>query len=379
MSAWVAALSLCLVSMLLVSAATIRINAALRAELSRVQRRLQDMEALTQNNGSTVCNSACNSTKMILKPQQQQQQPRRAPRGESSRRLASRHADDEQRSEHRAARGHKQDDAECTSLFIDVGANVGDSLLKWYAQPNCYERCEQNPGNRCVPPDPATGELAGSGGECRFCMMQAKYKQCGFEFPWWMAISHRRTYCARAFEPNPLLRRALKQQAAELVDKGFAPKIDVRTGVAISTSDGSAPFAVDDNFTVGSSLILDKKMMGGPTFGSGRRIQVQTLDAVRLLRSVNATRVALKLDVEGMEFQLLRDLLASGVLCERVDHLWVEFHGSGRINYQTLGLPMKENNLQAVYEWMLHTFQDRRIYTPQQLSPHCRTMLMRWA
>ena len=31
--------------------------------------------------------------------------------------------------------------AACELLFLDVGANIGDSLIKFYTQPNCYERC----------------------------------------------------------------------------------------------------------------------------------------------------------------------------------------------------------------------------------------------
>ena len=29
----------------------------------------------------------------------------------------------------------------CQKLFIDVGANKGDSLIKFFTQPNCYENC----------------------------------------------------------------------------------------------------------------------------------------------------------------------------------------------------------------------------------------------
>ena len=53
-------------------------------------------------------------------------------------------------------------------------------------------------------------------------------------------------------------------------------------------------------------------------------IQVRTLDAVTYLRSLTAPRISVKLDVEGSEFELLRDLLASGALCERVENFWIE-------------------------------------------------------
>lgn len=77
---------------------------------------------------------------------------------------------------------------------------------------------------------------------------------------------------------------------------------------------------------------------------------------------------------------MLRDLLVSGALCEKVDLLWVEYHGSGRIDWRSLGLPVRESDLTKVYTWMLSTVQDRTIALPSQLSPHCRTFIgVKWA
>ena len=188
-----------------------------------------------------------------------------------------------------------------------------------------------------------------------------------------------------AFEPNPLLASKLHDTAGKLVRAGIAPRIDVMNTTAVSTRDGTATFGLDLNYTTGSSLVLDKRIwrngvVGGPAVGEQQTVVVRTIDAVRYVRSLRAGHVALKLDLEGSEFQLLRDLLVSGALCEKVDLLWVEYHGSGRINWRSLGLPVRESDLTKVYTWMLSTVQDRTIVLPSMLSPHCRTFIgVNWA
>ena len=62
---------------------------------------------------------------------------------------------------------------------------------------------------------------------------------------------------------------------------------------------------------------LGKAGSGESLRSSGRIVSVRTLDAVRYVRSIppSVQRVAIKLDVEGSEFELLRDLIVSGALC----------------------------------------------------------------
>ena len=243
------------------------------------------------------------------------------------------------------ARHHRQHDSTarqlaCERLFIDVGANAGDSLGKFYTEPSCYEHCNERRtypnGVSCKPAAETCGLQNGQWlGECStanetcFCHSQAKANKCGWEWPYWMPLAARRQYCAVAFEPNPSLVGPLQSRANDLVRAGAAPHIRVRGGIAWSTRDGVATFGID-NSTFGSSLVLDKKSMD--KFGKVARgapvgehpIQVRTLDAVTYLRSLTAPRISVKLDVEGSEFELLRDLLASGALCERVENFWIE-------------------------------------------------------
>ena len=59
-----------------------------------------------------------------------------------------------------------------------------------------------------------------------------------------------------------------------------------------------------------------------------------------------------KIDVEGAEFALMRDLLTSGALCARVDNLWMDWHPS-RISWAKVRLPISEQEIFKMYNWML--------------------------
>ena len=286
-------------------------------------------------------------------------------------------------------------------LFIDVGANRGDSLAKFFTQPNCYESCEETQvlpnGLKCLPASQTCGYDPARGGtwhgDCPsanltcFCHQKARRSECGWEWPFWLTLSTRRTYCAEAFEANPLLTHELKKQAHRLVSRGFSPHIRVYNGTAWSRNEGFAQFGIDVNHTIGSSLILSKrtlgpngKVNGGPPVGDNQ-VTVRTVNAVSWLRSRTAKTIALKIDVEGSEFTMLRELIGSGVLCDRVEDLWIEWH-QGRVNHREIGLPMKAEYVRALFTWMFTTFGsigDGRVTLPSQRSPHCRVVLGNWA
>ena len=302
----------------------------------------------------------------------------------------------------------------CAGLFIDVGANIGDSLYKFYRKPNCFERClhyKHVPVPDDLQPRPCrlanetcatTGTCANANETC-FCSKHAAWGNCGYEWPYWLPLGRRRTFCADAFEPNPQLAPKLRAVGKWLTSSGLAPHVRIHNGTALSTRDGVAPFALDTTSkatnlggpAVGSSLVLDKRALGAdgkPGRGAalGNRVLVRTLDAVRYVRSLptwtRGQHVAFKLDVEGSEFTMLRELLVSGALCAHVDTLWVEWHGGGRLDWRSLGLPIHETSLAAVYKWMLTgALPQRRGGAAQaehgsMLSSHCRTRLaVSWA
>ena len=60
----------------------------------------------------------------------------------------------------------------------------------------------------------------------------------------------------------------------------------------------------------------------GPAVGE-HRVRVRTVNALSVIRHAPPGPVALKIDVEGYEGRLMRNLLLSGVLCQRVQNLFV--------------------------------------------------------
>ena len=87
----------------------------------------------------------------------------------------------------------------------------------------------------------------------------------------------------------------------------------------------------------------------------------------------------MKIDVEGYEFSLMRDLLVSGALCTIVSELFVEWH-TGNIDWKRERLPVEDKYMESVYKWLLGfavNTTGRYEYAPR-ISRHCRTTLLRW-
>ena len=191
-----------------------------------------------------------------------------------------------------------------------------------------------------------------------------------------------------AFEPNPHLAAKLEHAAAHL-RRYLGGQIDVFNGTALAEADGTAPFGLDlqGYNNEGSSLMLNKrtKPVGGRV-GSGQRVGenkvlVRTVNALELLRAVDPGPIALKIDVEGYEGRLLRNLILSGVLCDRVPELFVEWHVSAQIDARDRG-SMPAQTLD-VYRWMLSTYNPNasaliKAWLPWADST-CNTTLLQWA
>ena len=196
---------------------------------------------------------------------------------------------------------------DCPNVFIDVGANTGDSLRKFFHQPNCYEVCH-HPAKRSRSANASGGrgcksanETCASTGTCAnanttcFCDRYIG-SRCGYEWPYWLPVRQRSEYCAEAFEANPALMDALHATAHVLVRSGRARRIRIHNTTAFASRDGHSSFGIDATDSTGSSLVLSKRSArGGGSVGLHSRVDTTTLDAVRYLRSFRATRVALKL------------------------------------------------------------------------------------
>ena len=217
----------------------------------------------------------------------------------------------------------------CIGTFIDAGANNGDTLRSWYTDESC-----------AIAPH------------------QLRGKPCAWQWPWWLQLKERQKYCAKAYEPNSRLSHPL-HHAAFILRHQLGVHIEVFNGTAFGEADGTAVFGIDQTSSnaEGSSLMLHKRtktLAGGvgtgPEVGENR-MTVRTVDALRCfarrrrgpLRSRSTWRCAslrgsllnrfdaaplsvLPSPPQGYEGRLMRNLLLSGVMCRRVQNLWVEWH-----------------------------------------------------
>ena len=110
--------------------------------------------------------------------------------------------------------------------------------------------------------------------------------------------------------------------------------------------------------------------------GSQLQQKVKTLDFVHYLRALKVQNIALWLDAEGSEFTLMRDLITSGVMCGRVDNLWMDWHPN-RIHWGREGLPTSDTELYKVYKWMLTSMDNSAKHQTGTADPdsHCKTVM----
>ena len=146
----------------------------------------------------------------------------------------------------------------CSGIFIDAGANRGDTLADWYVKESCAINAHRK--------RPAKGG-------------------CWWAWPWWLQLDTRRQYCAIAYEANPMRNRSLQRTAhrmradasaayaakhADVTYSGGIRRHSPHARIAIenkafSTKDGESTFGLDLTSTdgVGSSLQLNRRTVNG--------------------------------------------------------------------------------------------------------------------
>ena len=155
----------------------------------------------------------------------------------------------------------------------------------------------------------------------------------------------------------------------------------------------NVPFGIDQGAYEGrsSSLVLSRTSPAkkdaasnstGPAanieVGSQRVVHVKTIDIVKYLRNLHhAKEVAMQLDAEGSEFEMFRDLMLSGVLCNKIDNLWVDWHPGNRISWTKAGLPTSDAEMYKVYKWMLTSTDNSAKHRSGTADPdaHCKTVM----
>ena len=249
---------------------------------------------------------------------------------------------------------------ECAGIFVDAGGNKGDTLQSWYND----ESCSTSP-HKLLP----------------------KGTPCAWQWPWWLPLRYRRQWCADVFEANPEFSSRLVHLGERLQDR-FRRKIYIHARTAFSTNNGSAIFGIDTGRGTGSSLVLERRALDlegrkglGPRVGDNA-VLVSTVDATAYLGFLGkrGVPIALKLDVEGSEYEILRDVVMTGVLCRYVGTLWVEFHSIPED--ASSGIPSRAGD---VFKWMLesHNASNLRHQIQKAWLPYggerCVTTLLPWA
>jgi FkbM family methyltransferase len=144
------------------------------------------------------------------------------------------------------------------------------------------------------------------------------------------SINSRTEVCSFGFEPNPEHVKSLKQLEKRLATKSYNALIFTETAVGIEN--GNVTFYVDatktgkNNKAWGSSRINWKPdqmisiKAGLIDFGSFVKHEIFTRAG-----QTEESKIFMKMDIEGSEYELLPVLVKEGVLCG-IDAIVVEFH-----------------------------------------------------
>jgi FkbM family methyltransferase len=149
--------------------------------------------------------------------------------------------------------------------------------------------------------------------------------------------SRNHAVCAYTFEPNPIHAPRLREMEAVYTSLGWNMQY---FPYAVGHANGSFPLLRENSrFDQAAVLVKNASLFKLSSIGDHNSVRVEVIDLVefiethiakgesRFLREdKDAGRVVIKMDIEGEEYKLLPNLIASGVLCRYVDALYVEYH-----------------------------------------------------
>jgi len=200
----------------------------------------------------------------------------------------------------------------CTHVLLDLGANRGDTILRWFMEKTYNGRAKIS----------STDEI--------------------------YSFEQRKKFCILSFEPNGIFDSALLEIEQEMNKRGFKVKVKPRT--AVSDKFSESVIYLDDVSThaYGTSLISGKRVnFGGQLHPLGKEQHVYLVDLTSIIKSVpKSIELVVKMDIEGGEYDVFRSIIPSGVAC-RINLLIVEYHWHKLIKGS---IPSGVNE---VIEWML--------------------------
>ena len=179
----------------------------------------------------------------------------------------------------------------CTHVLVDLGANRGDTIMRWLTEELYSGRAKSSEVDRTY------------------------------------SVEQRKKFCVLSFEPNGMFDSRLLKLGKEMYEQGFKVKVKLRT--AASTQFAKSYIYVDNvsPTSFGTSLIPDKKInFEGKLHALGERQPVDLVDLVSILRVVPINiELVVKMDIEGGEYDILRSLISSGIACT-IKILIIEYH-----------------------------------------------------
>lgn len=182
-------------------------------------------------------------------------------------------------------------------VYIDLGANNGDSVTSFVTGPK------------------DTGDAYGGGVQNQISLRTMGEKVMGFENDWEVYV----------FEANPSHTPGLEAQRAFMLKNHSVKAYHLFANTAISVRDGNISFILDNPGPVGDA---GSTTMSESTSAVGSSITVNCTDIVTLFRTIGRFReedyVAVKMDVEGAEYQLVRRMVNKNLM-KLVDKISVEW------------------------------------------------------
>ena len=179
----------------------------------------------------------------------------------------------------------------CEHLLLDLGANRGDTILRWLTEEK-YS------------------------GRSRISSIDTVY-----------SLEHRKKFCILSFEPNGMFESTLRATERRMCAEGFKVKVKICT--AVSDRFSESVIYIDDISThsYGSSLIPEKKVnFAGQLHSLGKEQAVKLVDMRAILSRVpESTELVVKMDIEGGEYDVLRSMIPSGLVCS-INVLIIEYH-----------------------------------------------------
>ncbi|CAL6339321.1 unnamed protein product [Bathycoccus prasinos] len=200
----------------------------------------------------------------------------------------------------------------CAHVLLDLGANRGDTILRWFTEERFTGRARDSSLDRLY------------------------------------SLKQRQNFCVLSFEPNLMFSSVLKQVEKSMNDRGFKSKVIL--GAAVSDKFSKSVVYLDESSThaYGTSLLADKKVnFAGQLHPLGRNQSVNLIDFAAILKAIpNGVDTVVKMDIEGGEYEVLRSVISSGWAC-RIDLLIIEFHSH---KLRKGNIPEGAN---AVLEWIM--------------------------